>query len=144
MSGTAWYHKHSERIKAERRAAYALNPELYRKRAREFRALHLEQCLKAKAEYRKLHHGELAELQKARYHREHEKHLAKNAIQRAKNREKNRAHSRYRSREVTDSYVREQLAKHSRISAKYFPASLVEAKRLQIITKRLVKKKLRK
>lgn len=67
----------------------------------------------------------------------------KTAAYRVKNRDAAREYSREKSAQITDLYAREQLAKYSPISAKDFPQEIVDAKKIHLKLKRLLKQKTR-
>jgi hypothetical protein len=136
-----WYWKNRDKVRAKAKARYKANPEPVRIRAKKWALAHPEQVKATRHAYKSARRRELAAKQLAYYFKNHEFHLKMHARLRAKKRLKTRAWARWKSAELTDQYIREQLAKYSPLSMQDFPQELVEVKRIQLAAKRLVKHK---
>lgn len=139
----AEYLRNKEAHQARARAYYLANAESIKAKVKAWRERNPERAKKTKDEYSASHREELAKKQLARYYARHDEYLAIHAARRASNRENQRAFARAKSATISDQYVREQLAKYSPISMQDFPQELVEAKRLQILLKRITQSKRR-
>lgn len=97
--------------------------------------------LRKKADYRASRRKELAQAEKARYHRKKNtpEFKSKAASYRDKNRENQREWSKKRSADVTEGYARELLSKHTPLPASFWPQQIVESKILQIKLNRAVR-----
>lgn len=103
------FYKHPDRVsrgKQLRKKAYQKNPELHRRKSKEWII------------------------------RNYEKWKQRNAERRAKNREKARAECRWNAINLSDRYVREQLSKYTQVSAWEWTPEQVESKRQKIIASR--------
>lgn len=132
-----FFRRNRARILAEMRERYKADPD-YRERMKvnARRAIGTERV----KEYRKKEYWDDPETarRKARewYRANREYALKRNAAYRARTRETRRAHARSQSANLTESYVRNQLAKNSPLSTTEFPSEMVELKRQHMLARK--------
>lgn len=131
------YLKHREKIRARSKTYYLRTKSKVIARAKAWREKNHEHAKALKRErYAKAHEHYIA---KSRAYSRVRTATGKAQAYRQKMKERHRAWSRARSANAGDDYAREQLSKYSPCSAREWPQELVEAKKIQIQLKRLLK-----
>ena len=136
-----WYWKNRDRIRAKAAERYKQNPLPARLRAKKWAKDNRERAKATRFLYKSARRKELSQKQMRNYYQNHFAHLLYHGLKREMDRDRQRAFARRKSAEVTDQYVREQLAKYSSLSMKDFPQELVEVKRFAIQARRQIKQK---
>lgn len=134
-----FYYRNRDRILAERKATYPLRAEKARANAAAWLKANPERAKETARRYRESHREALNAAQLKRYHSDLEKHRAKNAVLRNQFRMNLRAMAAWNSKNLTDSYVRNQLSKYSEKSTREWTAEEVSAKRAKMIASRKAK-----